>query len=98
MCFWTKSKNKTTIIQNIKHKNPSRCRELNPTPLAPKADALRLRHTDNSGVQTQERRIDRPCKATNGEWSACANFMNGEMSGKCYGKCTAKQCSRFFRG
>jgi len=43
MCFWTKSKN-TTTKQKIKHKNPCRRLELNPGPLAPKADALPLHH------------------------------------------------------
>jgi len=38
MCFWTKHKNTTTTKQKMKHKNPCRSRELNPEPLAPKAD------------------------------------------------------------
>jgi len=47
MCFWTKSKNKTTTKQKIKHKNPCRSRELNPATLADKADALPLHHGVN---------------------------------------------------
>jgi len=47
MYFWTKSKNLTTAKLNIKHKNPCWSRELNPGPLAPKADALPLHHRDN---------------------------------------------------
>jgi len=46
-CFRTKSKNTTTTKQKIKHKNPCRSRELNPGPLAPKADALPLHHQVN---------------------------------------------------
>jgi len=45
--FWTKSKNTTTTKPKIKHKNPCRSRELNPGPLAPKADALSLHHRVN---------------------------------------------------
>jgi len=46
--FWTKGKNTTTTTkQKIKHKNPCRSRELNPGPLAPKADALPLHHRVN---------------------------------------------------
>jgi len=45
--FTDKSKNKTTTKQKIKHKNPCRSRELNPGPLAPKADALPLHHRVN---------------------------------------------------
>ena len=41
MCLWTKSKN-TTTKQKIKPKSPWWSRELNPGPLAPKADAYRL--------------------------------------------------------
>jgi len=45
MCFWTKSKNTaTTTKQKTKHKNRCRGRELNPGPLAPKADALPQHH------------------------------------------------------
>jgi len=43
--FLTKSKNTTTTKQVIKHKNP--CRELNPGPLASKADTLPLHHRVN---------------------------------------------------
>ena len=39
-----KSKNTTTTIQKIKHKNPCRSRGLNLGPLAPKADALPRHH------------------------------------------------------
>jgi len=46
--FWTQ---KTTTHQQqnnkIKLKNPCRTRELNPGPLAPKADALPLQHRVN---------------------------------------------------
>jgi len=45
-----KSKNTTTTIQNIKHKNPCQSRELNPGPLAPKAGALPLHHRVNCGI------------------------------------------------
>ena len=38
---------KTQPKQKIKHKNPCRSRELNPGPLAPKADALPLHHRVN---------------------------------------------------
>jgi len=37
----------TTTQQKIKHKNPCRSRNLNPGPLAPKADALSLHHRIN---------------------------------------------------
>ena len=42
-----KVKNTTTTKQNIKHQNICRSRELNPGPLAPKADALPLHHRVN---------------------------------------------------
>ena len=47
MFLWTKSKNLTTAKLNIKHKNPCLSRELNPGPLAPKADELPLHHRIN---------------------------------------------------
>jgi len=45
--FWTKSTSTTTTKQNIKHKNPCRSQELNPEPLASKADASPLHHRVN---------------------------------------------------
>jgi len=45
--FMDKNKNETTTKQKIKPKNPCRNRELNPGPLAPKADALPLHHGVN---------------------------------------------------
>jgi len=46
--FWgKKSNNTTTTKQKTKHKNPCRCRELNPGSLAHKADALPLHHRVN---------------------------------------------------
>jgi len=47
MFFWTKTKNTTTTIQKIKHKNPCLSQGLNPGPLAPKGDALPLHHRVN---------------------------------------------------
>jgi len=48
MWFWTKSKNTTTTTkQNFKHKKPCWSRELNPGPLAAKADALPMLHRVN---------------------------------------------------
>ena len=47
MCFWTKYVKLTTTKTNIEHKNPSRSRELNPGPLAPKSDALPLHQRVN---------------------------------------------------
>ena len=44
MCFEQKSKNKMTTKHKIKHKNPCLSRELNPGPLAPKADGLPLHY------------------------------------------------------
>jgi len=44
--FGQKSKN-TTTKQKHQHKNPCQSQELNPGPLAPKADALPLYHRVN---------------------------------------------------
>jgi len=45
--FWTHKNNTTTPKQKIKHKNPCRSWELNPGPIAPKADVLQLHHRVN---------------------------------------------------
>jgi len=45
--FWTEGKNTTTTEQNIIQKMSCQIRELNPRPLAPQADALRLDHRVN---------------------------------------------------
>jgi len=45
--FDKKSKNTTTTKQKIKHKNPCQSWQLNPGPLAPKADVLPLHHQVN---------------------------------------------------
>ena len=44
-CFWAKCKHTTEQNKKIKHKNPCRSRELNPGPLASKADTLPLHQT-----------------------------------------------------